>query len=150
MGEQDQQREKMQRRRDQMRKRMSTTFDRAVNDPQFRQQLLDDPKLALSSSGDPKAPQIPLKAQEQRRQLLEQVIDRAQSDPQFREHLKQEPQKALWDAGFGPPIEQLRAELPQEEVRAYTASWWGGEWIWSGLVNPWGSGGWPSGTGGWG
>jgi hypothetical protein len=83
----------MQRRRDQMRKRMSTTFDRAVNDPQFRQQLLDDPKLALNSSGDANAPRIPVKAQEQRRQLLEQVIDRAQNDPQFREHLKQEPQR---------------------------------------------------------
>ncbi len=147
MDDQDQQREKMRQQRDKMQKRMSEVFDRAVNDAQFRRQLLDDPKAALNVPQSGQARQIPPEAREQRRQLLESVIDRAQSDPPFREHLKEEPRKALWDAGFGPRIEQLRAELPQEDVQAYTASWWGGEWIASGLINPWGSGGW---GGGWG
>ncbi len=148
MTDQDPQREKMRQRQEETRQKLSAVLDRAVTDTQFRQVLLDDPRTALGAPKTDAHPQIPAEVMDERRKLLQQVLERAEHDPQFHAQLKQEPRKALMEGGFGAQLEQLRAELPQEEVRAYTASWWGGSWISSGLVNPWGNwagGGWSGG-----
>jgi hypothetical protein len=151
VDDQDEKRNQIRQHMDEIRRKLGDTFDRAVDDPSFRQTLLDDPRAAFGvTGGDPER-----KPSDEflrlRRDLFARAIDRAGSDPAFRSELKEHPRKALWEGGFGPQLELMRAEMPQPEVRGYTAAWWGGEWINSSLINPWGSGGWGGGwSGGWG
>jgi hypothetical protein len=117
-------------RREQRRQRLAGLWDRALSDPEFRAQWLDNPAAGSPESG--RQAQLPPQVQQLRRQLVQQVLDRASSDQQFRQQLTQNPRRAIRE-GFGPQIEQLRAEQPPE-VKGYWA--WGGwypepdGWVW--------------------
>ncbi len=129
----EKEKEQQRERRKQVRQKAADNLNRAVNDPQFRQRLLDDP---AAWSGKPlEGPALPVEYQRQRRELLQQVIDRASSDGQFRAQMTENPRKAIWDAGFGPKLEQLRAELPQADVQGYGWAWGYGP---PGLTGAWG------------
>ncbi len=138
MESQEQKRQRAQEHRQQIRAGMSEVLNRAVDDEGFRQQFLDNPRAVVGGPQSGSAPELPSEVRQQRRQLLEQVLNRASNDKEFRTSLTQNPRQALWQGGFGPQIEQLRAEMPQEEVRGYgwgwVGTWWGGEnsiWIWT-------------------
>jgi hypothetical protein len=116
-------------RQQERRQRAAETFERALTDPAFRQRFLENARpMVESPEAQRTTPQLPPEAQAKRRQLLEQVLDRAAGDPQFHQQLKTDPRQALWNAGFGPQLEQLRAELPQEEVRGFGTGWEGTVW----------------------
>jgi hypothetical protein len=119
-GQPQQQNEEQQRRRQQA---LANTFKRALDDPQFAQRWLDNPRaMSDRQQQDGATQQLPPVVLQLRRQLLQQVLDRAHADQQFHQELTQHPRQALWDAGFGPQLEQVRAEMPlQEEVRGF---WW--------------------------
>jgi hypothetical protein len=123
------QNQQARQRQQEMRQRTVATFERALSDPTFRQRFLESahPVVESPESGR-SSPQLPPAAQAKRRQLLEQVLDRAASDQQFHQQLLENPRQAIWNAGFGPQIEQLRAELPQEEVRGFGTGWSGTVW----------------------
>jgi hypothetical protein len=134
-------REQRQQRQQQMRQRISEILDRAMNDPQFRQEWLDNPRAVLR--GDSAGPQMPPEVRQLRHQLWQEVLGRAASDQQFRQQLIQDPGRALREGGFGPQLERIRAELPyragQDEVRGFWWGWVGSEasgyaWYWGPLT----------------
>ncbi|HLJ68088.1 MAG TPA: hypothetical protein VKX16_12075 [Chloroflexota bacterium] len=109
-------------------RRQSTvaTIERALNDSAFREQFIDRAQPAASGpDGAATAVELPEEVVKERHDLLKSVLDRAQSDGAFRQRLLSEPHKALEEAGFGPQIERIRAQLPPEEVRGYGTATWG-------------------------
>ncbi len=104
-------------------------LERAEADPQWRQQLLEDPEKAMGSIPEarrlqeilPEAPTLPIAAREEyfqlSRSLTEKILDRAASDPLWKQRLLDEPEAALREADF-PEARRLEGLLAEEaEVR---------------------------------
>ncbi|HLJ68091.1 MAG TPA: hypothetical protein VKX16_12090 [Chloroflexota bacterium] len=148
MEDQEQRRAQIRERQEQLQKRISQVLQRAVDDPEFRQQLMDDPRAVLGgpradgAAGGPAA-EVPPRVKDLRRNLLREVFDRAMTDDSFRGELADNPHQAIWQAGFGPQLEQIRAELPQEEVQAFGWTWnttlWGSIPAYLATGTPWGA-----------
>ena len=116
-------------------------LERAEADPNWRQQLLEDPQTAMDSIPEarqlqeilesarptdqqpPEAPTPPpsIRAQEEEyrqlsRSLTDKMLDRAASDPTWKQQLLEDPDKAMAEANF-PELTRL-AEIRQREEEA--------------------------------
>ncbi|MGI8967766.1 MAG: hypothetical protein ACR2GA_01510 [Chloroflexota bacterium] len=123
MDDKEQRREQMRQRLEERRKKAAGVLMHAVNDADFRQQLLENPRAAFGVPVDPDSPQPPEAVVKIRRELLQEIVDRAVSDLPFRRQLGEHPRQALQEGGFGPRLEQLRAEMPQPDVKGFGTGW---------------------------
>lgn len=143
MDDNQQRREQMRQRMEERRKKTTELLTRAVNDADFRQLLLDNLRAAFGVPEGADSPQPPEEVVRLRRELLQDVIDRASSDAALRTQLGERPRQALQEGGSGPRFEQLRAEMPQQEVKGYGTGWSltaGGGWgyFWDPGASGWG------------
>lgn len=94
-------------------------LDRVASDPQWKQQLLDDPRAATGGFAEaqkfremyesPPLEAMPAPREEYRRlqrSLWEKVLDRAAGDPRWKQRLLDDPQAVMGPADF-PEIEKL-------------------------------------------
>jgi hypothetical protein len=72
-------------------------LERVVNNPAFRQELVNDPAKAIAEVTG----QQPKQVMAERRQMLDKFLDKAANDPEFRRQLETDPQQAFEGAGFG-------------------------------------------------
>ena len=131
MSDNEPRRDQMRKRVQERRRRTGLVLLRAVDDASFRQELLSNSRSVFGVPVQPEGTELPPEVQQLRRELLQEVLDRAASDAGFRAQLGERPRQALQDGGFGPRLEQLRAEMPQPEVRGYGWGWnltGGGGW----------------------
>ena len=135
MTDQNTEREEAREWQRQVQEKMRTAFNRALDDSQFRDSFLNNPRSVLGD-GQGSAPEMPDEFKRHRKELLTAVLTRADADPQFRSRFEREPAKTMRE-DFGPQMEQLRAALPTEEVRGY--GWFlYGNWTVFGGGSAWG------------
>jgi len=111
-------------------------LQRAEADPQWRQQILDDPEAAMSDIPEARQLREILESttttmptttageehSQLQRSLMEKILDKAASNPTWKQQLLEDPEAAMQEANF-PEAQQL-LELRQEQAEVMAHQRW--------------------------